>query len=460
MSTGERPSGRRGPGTKRRRSLLPRVSLMLMAAGWLLAASGAEAAGPEVVVLPTTGVVDQSMAKYLEDSIAQAEQQGVAAVVVKLDTPGGDLISTNEIVGTLLEAKVPIIVWVAPAGGFAASAGTFITLSANIALMAPGTSIGAASPISGDGTDIGGTLGKKVLNDAIAKITEIATVRHRNVDWAVSTVRDARSSPASEAVQLGAVDGLAATLDEVLAFANGKTVDVAGAPVTLNLSGATTTEQSMNVFLAFIRLLSDPTIAAVLFATGSAGLIAELWSPNFVTGILGALMIILALIGLGSLPLNVGGLVLIVFGLVLFGLEVTVTSHGLLGVGGLVCVALGLSALFSGPVDPFEPFVRVAPPVILVIIATGGAFLALIVFGAVRSRRVGLVPAGMYVANGATGEVRSPLSPIGSVIAAGEEWSAKTADGRSLDRGTHVRVIKVEGLTLTVEPDASSSKGT
>jgi membrane-bound serine protease (ClpP class) len=460
MSTGERPRGRRGPGTKRRRSLLPRVSLMLMAAGWLLAASGAEAAGPEVVVLPTTGVVDQSMAKYLEDSITQAEQQGVAAVVVKLDTPGGDLISTNEIVGTLLEAKVPIIVWVAPAGGFAASAGTFITLSANIALMAPGTSIGAASPISGDGTDIGGTLGKKVLNDAIAKITEIATVRHRNVDWAVSTVRDARSSPASEAVQLGAVDGLAATLDEVLAFANGKTVDVAGAPVTLNLSGATTTEQSMNVFLAFIRLLSDPTIAAVLFATGSAGLIAELWSPNFVTGILGALMIILALIGLGSLPLNVGGLVLIVFGLVLFGLEVTVTSHGLLGVGGLVCVALGLSALFSGPVDPFEPFVRVAPPVILVIIATGGAFLALIVFGAVRSRRVGLVPAGMYVANGATGEVRSPLSPIGSVIAAGEEWSAKTADGRSLDRGTHVRVIKVEGLTLTVEPDASSSKGT
>jgi membrane-bound serine protease (ClpP class) len=433
---------------------------MLMAAGWLLAASGAQAAGPEVVVLPTTGVVDQSMAKYLEDSITQAEQQGVAAVVVKLDTPGGDLISTNEIVGTLLEAKVPIIVWVAPAGGFAASAGTFITLSANIALMAPGTSIGAASPISGDGTDIGGTLGKKVLNDAIAKITEIATVRHRNVDWAVSTVRDARSSPASEAVQLGAVDGLAATLDEVLAFANGKTVDVAGAPVTLNLSGATTTEQSMNVFLAFIRLLSDPTIAAVLFATGSAGLIAELWSPNFVTGILGALMIILALIGLGSLPLNVGGLVLIVFGLVLFGLEVTVTSHGLLGVGGLVCVALGLSALFSGPVDPFEPFVRVAPPVILVIIATGGAFLALIVFGAVRSRRVGLVPAGMYVANGATGEVRSPLSPIGSVIAAGEEWSAKTADGRSLDRGTHVRVIKVEGLTLTVEPDASSSKGT
>lgn len=434
-----------------------------MALGWLLFASGARGAGPEVIVLPTTGIVDQSMAKYLEDSITQAEAKGAAAVVVKLNTPGGDLISTNEIVGTLLEAKVPVIVWVAPAGGFAASAGTFITLSANIALMAPGTSIGAASPISGDGTDIGGTLGQKVLNDAIAKMTEIATVRHRNVEWAVSTVRDARSSSATEAVELGAVDGLASTLDDVLAFADGKSVNVAGQsePVTLELTGATVSEQGMNPFLSLIRLLSDPTIVLLLFTTGSAGLIAELWSPNFVTGILGGLMILLALIGLGTLPLNVGGLLLIAFGVLLFGLELTVTSHGLLGVGGLVCFALGASALFTGPTDPFEPLVRVALPTIVVIVATAGVFLALIVFGALRSRRIGLgVPVGGSLAPGTAGEVRSPLSPVGSVIAAGEEWSARTADGRSLERGTPIRVIKVEGLTLTVEPDASSSKGT
>lgn len=434
-----------------------------MALGWLLFASGARGAGPEVIVLPTTGIVDQSMAKYLEDSITQAEAKGAAAVVVKLNTPGGDLISTNEIVGTLLEAKVPVIVWVAPAGGFAASAGTFITLSANIALMAPGTSIGAASPISGDGTDIGGTLGQKVLNDAIAKMTEIATVRHRNVEWAVSTVRDARSSSATEAVELGAVDGLASTLDDVLAFADGKSVNVAGQsePVTLELTGATVSEQGMNPFLSLIRLLSDPTIVLLLFTTGSAGLIAELWSPNFVTGILGGLMILLALIGLGTLPLNVGGLLLIAFGVLLFGLELTVTSHGLLGVGGLVCFALGASALFTGPTDPFEPLVRVALPTIVVIVATAGVFLTLIVFGALRSRQIGLgVPVGGSLAPGTAGEVRSPLSPVGSVIAAGEEWSARTADGRSLERGTPIRVIKVEGLTLTVEPDASSSKGT
>jgi membrane-bound serine protease (ClpP class) len=447
--------------SKRARRRAPRVSLVFMAVGWLIFAAGARGASPQVVVLPTTGIVDSSMAKYLQDSIDQAEASGATAVVVKLNTPGGDLLSTNAIVGTLLEARVPVIVWVAPAGGFAASAGTFITLAGNIALMAPGTSIGAASPITGEGTDIEGTLGKKVLNDAIAKITEIATVRHRNVEWAISTVRDARSSPATEAVQLGAVDGTAVTLDEVLAFADGKTVEIAGQPVTLELTGATTTEQAMNPFLSFIRLLSDPTIAVLLFSTGSAGLLAELWSPNFVTGILGALMIILALIGLGSLPLNVGGLLLIVFGLVLFGLELTVTSHGLLGVGGLVCFALGASALFSGPVDPFEPLVRVAFPVIATVTGTGGALLALIVFGAVRSRRLGLgAPIGSVVAPGLVGQVRAPLQPLGSVLAGGEEWSARTADGRSLERGTPVRVVSVEGLTLTVEPDASSSKPT
>jgi membrane-bound serine protease (ClpP class) len=433
-----------------------------MALGWLLFATGARGAGPEVVVLPTTGIVDSTMAKYLDDSIAAAEDRHVAAVIIKLNTPGGELSATNDIVGTILEARVPVIVWVAPAGGFAASAGTFITLSANIALMAPGTSIGAASPISGDGTDIPGTLGEKVLNDAIAKITSIANARDRNVEWAVSTVRDAKSSPAEEAVSVGAVDGIATTLDDVLAFANGKTVDVAGQPVTLDLTGATTSEQAMNPFLAIIRLLSDPTIALLLFSTGSVGLLVELYSPNFVTGILGGLMVLLGLIGLGTLPLNVGGLLLIVFGIVLFGLELTVTSHGLLGVGGLVCFALGASALFSGPVDPFEPVARVAPITIGAMTATGAAFLALIVFGAIRSRRIGVGPlgSGSNIATGARGEVRSPLTPLGSVIAGGEEWSARSADGRPLERGTHIRVVKVEGLTLTVEPDASSSSGT
>lgn len=443
-----------------RRSLWP--SLILAAIGWLAIVGSMRGAGAEVIVLPTTGIVDEGMARYLEDGIATAEREGAAAVVIKLNTPGGFLTSTNDIVGTILEAKVPVIVWVAPAGGFAASAGTFITLASNIAVMAPGTSIGAASPVSGEGGDIEGTLGEKVKNDAIAKITAIAEARDRNVDWAVSTVRDAKSSPVSEAIAVGAVDGQAATIEEVLAFANGRTVEVDGREVVLDLTDAVPTERTMSPFLAFLRLLSDPNIAFLLLSVGSAGLLAEVWSPNFVTGIIGALAVILAFIGLGALPLNVGGLILIVFGMVLFGLELTVTSHGLLGFGGVVCLALGASALFSTPGDPFQPFARVALPVILTVSITFGVIMVLIVWGAVRSRRVVATPgtSGAPFVLGSLGSVRSPLEPVGSVYVAGEEWTARTAQGTRLGRGVPVRVVGLDGLTLVVEPEASSSLAT
>ena len=417
------------------------------------------AAGKTVYVLPTTGIVDGGMAQYLDDGITKAENDGVAAVVIKLNTPGGALTATNDIVGTLLESKVPTIVWVAPAGGFAASAGTFITLAANVAVMAPGTSIGAASPVSGQGEDIPGTLGQKVLNDAIAKITAIAQARHRNVSWAVDAVSKARSSSASEAVALGVVDGMASTLEDVLAFADGRQVEVGGSTVTLDLKGASTTEIDMSPFLAFFRFLMDPTIAFLLFTTGSAGLLAELWSPNFVTGILGALLIVLAFIGLGALPLNIGGLILIILAMVLFGLELTVTSHGLLGFGGLVCFALGASALFTTPGDPFAPFVRVAPPVIVTATTTAAIFLALVVWAAVRSRGMaspsGTVGGAVALPPGAEAVVRRPIEPVGSIYVAGEEWSARSLDGRPLGRGIPVRVVRTDGLTAIVEPDPS-----
>ena len=434
------------------------LSVLSLGLGVLAMAASATAATGDrtVIVLPTTGIVDQGMARYLDDSLARAERDGAAAVVIKLNTPGGFLTSTNDIVGTILEAKVPVIVWVAPAGGFAASAGTFITLAAHIALMAPGTSIGAASPVGGQGEEIPGTLGDKVKNDAIAKITAIAEARNRNVEWAVSTVEEARSSSVNDAIAAGAVDGAAGTLEEVLAFANGRQVDLAGQPVTVDLAGATTTEAPMNPFLSFIRLLSDPTIAFLLFSLGSAGLLAELYAPNFVTGILGALALILAFIGLGALPLNVGGLLLVLLGILLIGLELTVTSHGLLGFGGLVCFALGASALFTEPVDPFEPLARVATPVIVTTTLTAGILLALVVAAAVRSRGmaspVGLVGSSV-LPPGAHGVVRRPLEPLGSIHAAGEEWTARSADDRPIERGTLVKVIAVDGLTVLVEPD-------
>ena len=420
----------------------------------LVAASMVRAAEPRVVVLPTTGIVDQVMAGYLRDRIADAAASGASAVVVRLDTPGGALEATRSIVGTLLDAPLPVVVWVAPSGARAASAGTFITLSANLAYMAPGTNIGAASPVGGQGEDIEGTLGDKVKNDAIALMTSIADARGRDVDAAVETVRSAASYTAQQAIDKGLVDGFAADLPALLAAIDGRTVTVRGLDVTLDTAGAATSESGMSPFEAILHLLAEPNIAFILFTIGFYGLLFELQNPNFVTGILGALAIILAFIGFGSLPLNVGGLLLLGLAGILFILELTVTSHGLLAIGGLVCLALGAAALYTDVGSPTAPDVAVAMPIIVAMVATTGGFMLVIVTVALRSRHMRPSPGtvGTAIVTGAFGEVRNPLLPVGTVYVAGEEWSARAAGERPLQRGTPVRVIRQEGLTVVVEP--------
>ncbi|HWP63615.1 MAG TPA: nodulation protein NfeD [Candidatus Binatia bacterium] len=423
--------------------------------GLLLAAAPSRALSPGAVpVLRATGVVDNVLAGYIEEGIALAAANGAPAVVIVLNTPGGSLDATNKITSTLLEARVPTIVWVAPAGGQAASAGTFITLAAHVAFMAPGTRIGAASPVGAGGEDIEGTLGDKVRQDAIAAIRAIAETRGRNVEWAVSTVAEAKASPASEAVEVGAVDGLAASLEEVRRLAEGRMVRFPDGEGTIRFGEAPFEELPMNPFQSLLHLLSDPNIAFVLFTVGFYGLLFELQNPNFVTGILGALAIILAFIGFGSLPLNVAGLLLIGLAIVLFVLEIQVASHGLLTVGGLVAFVLGASALYTAPGTPTAPDVSVALPLVLVMSTTTALFMALIVYAAVRTRRMttqpGLVGAALPL--GVVGQVRRPLTPIGSVYAAGEEWSARALDDRPLERGTPVRIVRFEGLTAIVEP--------
>ncbi len=409
--------------------------------------------------MPTTGIVDNVMAEYVAGGLARADQDGAAAVVIELNTPGGALDATSRITSSLLEAPLPTIVWVAPSGSRAASAGTFITLSAHVALMAEGTNIGAATPISSSGEDIPGSLGEKVRNDAIANITAIAEARGRSVEWAVATVTEAKSSPATEAVAAGAVDGIANTIEEVLAVASGRTVSVRGRATTLALAGADVRNLPMNPLQGFLHLLSDPNVAFILFTLGFYGLLFELQNPNFVTGILGALAIILAFIGFGSLPLNVAGLLLIGLGIVLFVLEATVTSHGLLTVGGLVAFALGASALYTTPGEPTAPNVAVALPLVVGMTAVTGLVMGLIAIVGIRSRRLATSPAlvgSNAPSPGTTGEVRRPLAPVGSVYAAGEEWTARSVDGRSLDRGAAVRIVDRDGLVVIVEPAGGS----
>ncbi len=351
------------PRATRHRLALSLALLGLFIAG---AATAAAASPPRVDVLTADGVVDNVMARYIADGVARAASDGAAAVVIELNTPGGSIDSLQTITAALLESSVPTIVWVAPAGARAASAGTLITLAANLAYMAPGTNIGAASPVSGTGADIPGTLGVKVMNDAIASATAIAEARGRPVDWAVSTVKDAKSYPASAALAAGAVDGIAATLDEVLADANGREVTVAGGKtITLDLAGATINEAPMGPLEGFLHLLSDPNIAFLLFVLGGLGLAIELVHPNLLTGIVGAVCLILAAVGFGSLPLNAAGLLLVGLALLLFVLETQITSHGLLTVAGIVCFVLGASVLYKPPGNLAEPAVQVAVPVIV-----------------------------------------------------------------------------------------------
>jgi membrane-bound serine protease (ClpP class) len=443
-----------------RARLLPLLPLGLGAVGLMVGAvvpARAADGAPEAWVLPTTGVVDSVMAGYLSGGISKAAREGAEVVVVKLNTPGGSLDATQTITGTFLEAPIPVIVWVAPAGGRAASAGTFITLSAHLSWMAPGTNIGAASPISSNGQDIGGTLGEKVKNDAIANITAIAQARGRPVEWAVSTVSEAKSYSAVEAVAAGAVDGIAATIEEVLAAADGRTVTVAGGTaVTLQTANAVPVEVPMNPWQGFLHLLADPNIAFILFTVGFYALIFEVQNPNFVTGILGAICILLAFVGFGSLPLNVAGLLLIVLGAVLVFLEAQVTSHGLLAIGAAVCVALGAAALYTEPGTPTAPDVAVALPVIAAVVITTGAFAALIAVAAYRTRHAPQSPVlvGSLEIVGRDGKVTRSIDPVGSVQAVGEVWTARSAGGIAIPRGSRVRVVRVDGLTLYVEPAA------
>ncbi|MGO9177701.1 MAG: NfeD family protein [Candidatus Limnocylindrales bacterium] len=436
------------------------AALLLVSLGLLLVGTGAaRAATPRVIVLPLNGIVDQAMAGYVLDGLAQAASEGAAAVVLEIDTPGGDLDATRSITGDILASPVPVITWVAPDGARAASAGTFIVLSGGLALMAPGTNIGAAAPVDSNGQDITGTEGLKVLNDTIANITAIAQARHRPVAWAVSTVRDAASFSATAALSAGAVDGLAATLPDVLAFASGRHVQAGTALVTLDLAGAQTEQLAMNPLQQLLHLLSDPNLAFVLFVLGAYGLILEFVHPNLVTGALGGVALILAYIGFGSLPLNLGGLLLIVLALALFVLDLTVTSHGAVTLVGLGCFVLGAGALYTQP-GPAGTGVGVAWPIIAAMSGMTALFMLVVVATAWRIRHRARLPIGiggsqadgtLAVPVGSMGSVRQPLGPAGTIYANGEEWSARSADGRPYERGASVRVLGQDGLVLLVE---------
>jgi membrane-bound serine protease (ClpP class) len=414
---------------------------------------------PEVVVLPTSGTVDDIMASYVAGGVNQAEADGAAAVVIQLDTLGGSESSMESIVQSL-HATIPTIVWVGPAGAKAASAGTFITLAANLAYMAPSTNIGAASPVAAGGGDIAATYGQteadKVLNDAVASIRSIAQERHPlAVDWAATTVANAQSYSAEEALAAHGINGIATSLDDVLSQADGQTVTVNGAQVVVHTKGATTVTLGQDLIQSVLHGLDDPNIAFILLVLGVLCVIVEFFHPTLVMGLLGAFSLVLSFYGSGSLPLNVLGVVLVILGIGMIVLEPNLPSHGILTLGGLVSFVVGAVAFYGSP-GPYLPAATVAWPIIATMAAAAAAY-GLILVRTLLRMRYQAVPVGSGLVGtmnviGMTGVVEKDLAPLGTVYVAREAWSARLAKSGSAPRGTRVKVVRKEGLVLVVEP--------
>jgi membrane-bound serine protease (ClpP class) len=304
------------------------VAAMALALGVIGLAAPAAADADQVARIELTGVIDQVNAAYIEEALRVAGESGDAAALIVIDSPGGELTSMDRIIKAILASEVPVITWVAPEGARAGSAATFITLAADVAAMAPNTNIGAASVVGGGGEDLPDTLARKVTNDAVARIRALANDHERNADWAESAVREAASVDANEAVSMDppVVDLVAADAEALFAAidegerADGYQYQFNGEPLP-QLSDTTLRDLDMNFGQEFLHLLSDPNIAFLLFTIGFYGIVAELFHPNFFSGILGAIAIVVALIGSNALPLNVGGLLLIIIAVGLFALE-------------------------------------------------------------------------------------------------------------------------------------------
>ncbi|MCL6645506.1 MAG: nodulation protein NfeD [Dehalococcoidia bacterium] len=328
-----------------------------IALGLLAACSGDEAPDGAVHVARVDGTVGPIMARYIDRVISDAEDRNARLVVLELDTPGGLDTSMREIVQRIGRADVPVAVYVAPIGARAASAGTFITMAGHIAAMAPNTAIGAASAINADGSDIGGTLGKKIENDAVAYIRGIAELRGRNADWAEQAVREAVAVNENEAARLDVIDFVAVDLDDLLRQSEGRTVTLRPGvtAVLTDLAGAPRVDLEMTVWERFLAFIADPTIASLLLSLGFLAIMIELFSPGLgVPGVAGAIAVILGFLGFGLLPVDTAGLALIALGLALVAAELFVTS-GILGAAGAVAIVLGAIIAFRDTPADFLP---------------------------------------------------------------------------------------------------------
>jgi membrane-bound serine protease (ClpP class) len=398
-----------------------------------------------VFIAEVDGIINPATAKFIIESIDEAVKEGGQCLIIQLDTPGGLMDSMRNIVKKILASPIPIIVYVGPSGARAASAGVFITMSANIAVMAPGTHIGAAHPVTlGEGKE-SKTMSEKIVNDSVSYIKTIAKTRGRNVEWAEQAVRKSVSITEEEALKLHVIDFISPDVQDLLAKLNGRVVKFDGATRTLLTKGVQPRSLKMSWRYKLLDTISNPTIAYILLMLGIYGIFFELSNPGAILpGVVGGIFLILAFYALQMLPVNFAGLALILFAIILFIAEIKVVSHGLLAVGGVISLFLGSMMLFESPTE----YMRVSLSVIIPAVLVSAGFFIFAVTKAIKARLT-KPTTGMEGLIGEIGTASTPIVPEGKISVHGEFWNAMS--DQKIEAGEKVQVIGVMNLKLKVK---------
>ena len=431
------------------RRLIPVLTILI---GLLLAASivvRAQAASPRIDVLTVKGTINPVLVDYIGRGIDQAEADGASMVIVQMDTPGGLDLAMRDIIKEMVNAKVPVVVYVAPSGARAASAGVFITMAGHIAAMAPNTAIGAAHPVAmGEGGEaqMSEAMEEKVLNDAAAYIRSIAEAHGRNMEWAEQAVRESVSATEKEALELNVIDIVAPDLNGLVAQLDGRQVALLdGSVVTLNTQGATINYVDMTLREDFLYTIADPNIAFILLSLAMLGITVEIFNPGLIfPGVVGGISLLLAFFSLGMLPVYWAGILLIVLAFGLFIGEILTATFGVFTVGGIVSLVIGSLILFKGA----SPVFQVDPWLIAIVTIIIAALFAFVVSRVIKAHRK-QATTGREELVGKTAVVKVALDPEGTVFFKGEHWEAVSDKGR-VEPGEEVTITKVEGLRLQV----------
>ena len=404
----------------------------------------------KILVLTASGPLTPALVEYLDRGLALAERQDAEALILTLDTPGGQLEHMNRMIQSIRGSSVPVVIYVSPRGAIAASAGTVIALAGHVAAMAPETAIGAASPVGGQGEELGETIERKTKEILKAEARGLAERRGAAaVALAEATIEEAKAASASEALEAGMIDFIANDLEHLLALLDGFEVELHSGPRSLRTSGVELVEVDQTLIEQLLGMLTNPNIVFLLMAIGVQSILIEISSPGgWVAGFIGVVSLALGAFGLGVLPVNWAGLIFLLTAVVLFILEIKATSHGALTAAGVASFIAGALILFNSPGTP--GFQRVSVPLVVgTALLTSAAFLTIVMFAISAQRR--RVEVGWEALVGRTGITETELTPSGMVQVGGELWSAQLENRSApLPAGEDVEVVGVDGLRLKV----------